>query len=186
MSAIRYRFRGGLTYGGYSGKARRNRDRSRAARMEAQQMLEEYAEPAGETSSHERIIPIGRRSEFLPSVGAIGAEVGYDASDAQMDLPLRSTRPARDDSGTDGKDHAIRLCPGRNGDSAQKSFDTESLNLLPRAQRNLWRDLPVAKLASAARSAMAKGHRAAGLLFGCAVGSAAAAAVLLIIRVAVL
>lgn len=53
--------------GGLSGKARLNRHRNRVHRMHAQQMLEEYYdEEAGDAP--ERPIPLRGRAEFLPTI----------------------------------------------------------------------------------------------------------------------
>lgn len=54
-------------HGGLSGKARLNRHRNRVHRMHAQQMLEEYYDDeAGEAP--ERPIPLRGRAEFLPTI----------------------------------------------------------------------------------------------------------------------
>ncbi len=62
--------------GGLSGKARRNHFRGRALRLHTQQLIDEFLEPESRPARTERFIPIGRRSEFLPSAAAPGSEVG--------------------------------------------------------------------------------------------------------------
>ncbi len=53
---------------GLSGKHRLSHNRSRAARLHAQSLIEEFFEPEEMDSSGAQPIPIRRRSEFLPTV----------------------------------------------------------------------------------------------------------------------
>ena len=74
-------------HGGLSGKARVNRHRNRIHRMHAQQMLEEYYdEEAGEAP--ERLIPLRGRAEFLPTVDRWTQEDAGLESGSQLELVL--------------------------------------------------------------------------------------------------
>lgn len=195
MSAIRYRYRSHAGYGGYAGKARQNRDRSRAARFDMESMLEEYAEPQL-ARMEEREIPIRRRSEFLPSAGVVGSEVGYDFADRQMDLPL-SPQQARsaDDSGCG--DEVLSQLNIVEENAFGVGQDAAAVPVIEcNAQAVAGEALPVpTNRRTRSRSPIPQirfdrtvfsGVPGAGLLYGCMIGGAAAAAVLLVLRLAIL
>jgi hypothetical protein len=194
MSAIRYRYRAGYSYGGYSGKGRRNRERSRAARFDVQRMLDEYTE-ADEEPRRERYIPIGRCSEFLPSAGVENEELTLHDSTAQAALPFGEPEEVANDHRQDG---LIRI---RSGDASprvetqeprsQEARGSETLTgAVHQEPRGPGRGLDGPQVRSP-RPATSAGQermsvKAGGLVYGCAIGSAAAAAVLMVLRLAVL
>lgn len=63
-------------YRALSGKARRARDRSRVARIQAHALLDDFYRPDDCEVGAERPIPIRGRSEFLPTVVTVAAESG--------------------------------------------------------------------------------------------------------------
>ena len=86
-------------HGGLSGKARRTHKMSRAARLHTQEMIADYLEPADWGSEQrERPIHMGRRSEFLPSISstvddpmtvvATASPATSERPHAQLELPL--------------------------------------------------------------------------------------------------
>ena len=124
-----------VKHGGLSGKARRARDRNRAARLHAQQMIEEYLEPGTATRPRreQRYIPIRSRNEFLPS-----ATLSDGTAEPATDVPVRIIRPERS---------------------------------------------PASPVLKPPEQLKRKGNFTfGGFLFGCAMGSAAAALVLLVVH----
>lgn len=195
MSSIRYRYRAGLGLGGYSGKARKNRDRSRAARFDVQHMLDEFSDLNDGDEKHDRFIPIGRRSEFLPTV--MESSERSDETRQQVDLPLTSPRDAaeshkeiagsapdvirmnrRDTSG--GQEGT---CGSTCGPKPTAVISTRPApRLVPHSPEP--RTRPKSSITVNPLGDLLK--RTGGLMYGCAIGSAAAAMILLVLRVAIL
>ena len=146
-------------YNGLSGKARRARDLNRVTRMYAQQMIDEYLYPDSDTWRPERYVPIRSRSVFLPSVASISDD--QDAStQRQLELSLTTAGVA-----------GVRSTGAKVADETRRDF-------VIRPQR-----IPVQskQLRKQKQSPFTPG----GFLFGCALGSAAAAMVLLVVQLAV-
>lgn len=84
--------------GGLNGKARTLRQRDRASRLHAQQLLEEYFDPDLIADRRDRYIPIRSRSEFLPAVAVWRDERNEVdrglAQGVQFELPLNADAPA--------------------------------------------------------------------------------------------
>ena len=147
--------------GGLAGKARRVHHRSRAARLCAQQQIADYLVPKPEPVElrDSRPIPIGHRREFVASV----APEPLHVSGQQLELPLTRVEPVAE--GT------IRItrkplplskaggAAGTNGQTVRKAA-SHTQPTRPRETFSLWR-----------------------FLGGCAMGSAAAAMILLIVQV---
>ncbi len=83
--------------GGLSGKARRIRERSRASRLNAREVIAECLEPTESASMRlDHPVRIGRRSEFFPTaesasqplVEPLGVPEGVAAVGMQLELPL--------------------------------------------------------------------------------------------------
>ncbi len=87
---------------GLNGKARTLRQRDRASRLHAQQLLEEYFDPDSVADRRDRYIPIRSRSEFLPAVAVWRDERNEDdrgfAQGVQFELPLNADAPTPADS----------------------------------------------------------------------------------------
>ena len=138
--------------GGLSGKARKARYRHRAARLHSNHLIKEYFEP-NESGSLVRYVPIRGRGEFLPSVAHIGTVF---ENNQQLELPLDRKGEERRAS----KDRSILFNP--TADRA-KTFDPREL-----------------EPAGDERQGMARDFTLRGFFMGCAMGSAAAALLLLV------
>ena len=145
-------------YNGLAGKARRARDLNRVTRMYTQQMIDEYLYPDSDTWRPERYIPIRSHSEFLPSAASNSDE--QDApTQRQLELPLtNSGTTAERSTGANVADEPRRSSVVR----PPKSY------FQPK-QRRKQEQAPFTP---------------GGFLFGCALGSAAAAMVLLVVQLA--
>ncbi len=155
--------------GGLSGKARHVRCRNRAARMQADELVNEYLESTMTSPGRRRTIPIRGRSEFLPSIAQAQA-ASAAGRDAQLELPLASTKepgkvqPAAADTATVPKtaskppvDVVIRF--------PRSSKPTAPLRLKPPTHYRRKSEFTIG-----------------GFLAGCAMGSAAAALLLLVVQ----
>ncbi len=72
-----------VKHGGLSGKARRARDRNRAERLHAQQIIAEYLEPGAATPGGQHYIRFRRRNEFLPSTTLADVTVAVNSDRLQ-------------------------------------------------------------------------------------------------------
>lgn len=154
--------------GGLSGKARKARNRRRAARLHSGQLIDEHLHPQGAATSY---IPIRGRSEFLPSVVQV---TDVKESERQLEFALRRAEPSsattkrgwrwrgktKQKAGSTA-DRAIRFGHG-------KAFD-------PRGFRP----------ATGTPQLFGRGFTARGFLMGCAMGSAAAAVLLVVVHTAI-
>jgi len=155
-------------YNGLAGKARRTRDLNRVTRMYAQQMIDEYLYPDPDSGRPERYIPIRGRSEFLPSAAFISED--QDApTQRQLELPLIAAGTARENAPpyqTDERSTAVEVADEPRRDSVIRPLRAPFQPMRRRKQK---------------QSPFTPG----GFLFGCALGSAAAAMVLLVVQLAV-
>jgi len=149
-----------------AGKARKNHVRSRAARLYARQWIEESLYEDEEDTT-ERSIPIRGRREFLPTV--THASTASMNEDNQLELPLGSRSGGEEPVRT-----AASAKPAPSGADKVIRFPTRST--LPAGMPFK----PPVQFHSRARFTIG------GFLLGCAMGSAAAAALLLVVRVAFL
>lgn len=138
--------------GGLSGKARKARYRHRAARLHSNKLIDDYLEPEKYQRPAERNVPIGGRSDFLPSVAHIG---NVSETNQQLELPL------------DGK-----------GD--RSAFKDRSIRFNPTADRAKTFDPRELEPAGDERQGMTRDFTLRGFFMGCAMGSAAAALLLLV------
>lgn len=164
---------------GLAGKARRVRRRNRAARLHACQMVHEYFEPDTEDLFRERYIPIRSRAEFVPSVLQDNDnETTLSQSinpGSQLQLPLTaephqpspqkaplSSRKDSMDQSHDKREAVVRF-PATGGKAQPKRRSRLPYPSAPAKERLTLQ----------------------GFLLGCAMGSAAAAVLLLMVRTAV-
>lgn len=155
-------------YNGLAGKARRARDLNRITRMYAQQMIDEYLYPDPDPVRPERYIPIRGRSEFLPSAALISED--QDApTQRQLELPLISAGAARE-----------RTLP----DETVERSTSVAVADVPRRD-SVIRPLRAPFQPMKRRKQKQSPFTPGGFLFGCALGSAAAAMVLLVVQLAV-
>ena len=151
-------------YNGLAGKARRARDLSRASRMYAQHMIDEYMYPESDTWRPQRFIPVRGRSEFLPSAAFVREEPGTLAH-RQLELPLTAVAAPLPVAGPTPE----RTLP--------EPVVEPSRDSVIRPPRTPFRPVRRRKPSSP--------FTPRGFLFGCALGSAAAAVVLLVVQLAV-
>ena len=155
-------------YNGLAGKARRTRDLNRATRMYAQQMIEEYLYPEPATWRPERYIPIHGRSEFLASAAFL-SEDQDTPTQRQLELPMIATGAARESASSDQtveRSTAVEVAEAPRRDSVIRPRKAPFQPM----QRQKQKQSPFTP---------------SGFLFGCALGSAAAAMVLLVVQLAV-
>ncbi len=155
-------------YNGLAGKARRARDLNRVTRMYAQQMIDEYLYPDPDPVRPERYIPIRGRSEFLPSAAFICEDQDAPAQ-RQLELPLSAAATARESSPPDltvKRSTAVEVADEPLRDSVIRPLRAA----FPPMQRRKQKQSPFTP---------------GGFLFGCALGSAAAAMLLLVVQLAV-
>ncbi len=136
--------------GGLSGKARKARYRHRAARLHSNKLIEDYMEPETSQRAAKQHVPIRGRGEFLPSVAYIG---NVSETNQQLELPLDRTEERRTPT-----DRSIRFPEDRT-----KTFDPRAL-----------------EPAGDERGGKLGDFTLRGFVMGCAMGSAAAALLLLV------
>ena len=156
---------------GLSGKARRVHYRNRAVRLYSQQVIEDFLEPdTNEGARGRRHIPIRGRKEFLPSI-AHTSHVA-DARDAnagtQLELP---------NAVSDGRGIVIRLADAGRAPPQRKA---EEALRFPRSGKSA---APIFE--SPEQAKVDKNFTIGGFLLGCAMGSAAAALLLLVVQTAI-
>jgi hypothetical protein len=141
--------------------------------MYAQQMIEEYLYPESDTWRPERFVPIRSRREFFPSAAFISDE---PAAPSQRQLELSLTTVATVVQQSTAKATRERTLP--EPDAAP------SVTAVP------WRDSVIRTPRAAFQPMQRRKQKQSpftpgGFLFGCALGSAAAAVVLLVLQFAV-
>lgn len=153
-------------YNGLAGKARRARDLNRVTRMYAQQMIDEYLYPDPDPVRPERYIPIRGRSEFLPSAAFISED--QDALQRQLELPLSAAAATHESA---PPDQTVQRTAVEVAREPRRSSVIRPLRApFQPTQRRKQKQSPFTP---------------GGFLFGCALGSAAAAMVLLVVQLAV-
>jgi len=177
-------------HGGLSGKARHLRCRSRAQRLVAKQLIDDFNELQVDAEVPERYIRISGRNEFLPAIAQASLRTPRPAY-AQLELPLRmagddtawaSTR----ESSTDPRTFAATgSTPGAPTDAPAASKMPADLlkEQVIRFARSAGPDviLPFKPPEQLDRP-KAPPFTIGGFLAGCAMGSAAAAVALLVVR----
>ncbi len=158
---------------GLSGKARRVRYRNRAVRLYTQQLLDELFEPDRPYATRpSRYIPIRGREEFLPSI-AHTSDVAAARTRTQLELPFPTSDRARTALPTTDTTRAV---------SKRKTQEAGDMPLrFPRAEKATASPIPRAS----ERPEVDKNFTIGGFFLGCAMGSAAAALVLLVMQTAI-
>jgi hypothetical protein len=161
--------------GGLNGKARTLRQRDRASRLHAQQLLEEYFDPDSLADRGDRYIPIRCRSEFLPAVTAWRDECNEEdkgfAQGAQFELPLDAGAPAP----ADFCDAGVKV-------PATQTTPVELRHVNEKPPMGWAR--PKVSFQPVSRRNPRGSFNPKRFLYGCLLGSAAAAVVLLMVSVA--
>lgn len=151
---------------GLSGKARRVRERNRAARLHVAQVIQEYDEPEAVDPAVERFIPIRHRKVFSPSVEFV-EPAGGGAVRGQKAIVKPCTVASR------GHTKNRTVAP-----LVKASFSSGKALRLSCAS-DATRD---ASLARAAIYSRRETFRWRGFLYGCAMGTAAASILLICVR----
>ena len=156
--------------GGLAGKARRVRNRSRAARLYAQQLIEDYFEPDPTERRRSRSVPICGRSDFLPTAVRPEDTPSGDR-EAQLELALAEvTTP----SPAELPISEVVAMPARPAEVLANTVIRFPRTAEPCAK-------PLLKPPQQFRPRREK-FTFGGFLLGCAMGSAAAALVLLVVQ----
>ncbi|MFH1110914.1 MAG: hypothetical protein V1790_17205 [Planctomycetota bacterium] len=168
-------------YNGLAGKARRARDLSRASRMLARQMIDEYLYPESDAWRPQRFIPIRGRSEFLPSAAFIREEPST-LTHRQLELPLTAgavSPPSAIEAAPERTlpHRGVEASPGPTVATEPRTAAEQPRDSVIRPRRAPFRPIRRRKPSSP--------FTPGGFLFGCALGSAAAAVVLLVVQLAV-
>ncbi len=152
-------------YNGLAGKARRARNLHRASRIYAQQMIDEYLYPELETTRPERVIPIRSRHEFLPSAAFFREETSQPAK-RQLELSLAGGTSSTKRSLPEPLIGILKFTDAVKRDSVIRPRKAPTQSTPQRTQKE-------------------SPFTPRGFFFGCALGSAAAAVVLLVVQIAV-
>jgi len=160
--------------GGLQGKERRMRDRGRAERMYLQSLIDEYLHPDEKSGRRERFVPIRSRSDFLPSAAFAEGEQNQESMrqlELSFEVALASAPTQQERMETKSvKSPALVLVQD---EPAGKSFKPVLVKRPSRAaDPRVASPTPVSEREFTLR----------GLLFGSAMGSAAAAMLLLVVR----
>lgn len=159
-----------VKHGGLSGKARQLHCRNRATRLYQQQLIHEYLEPDTVGAGRHRFIPIRGRNEFLPSVAGTGVTTGRTR---EMQLGLGLTTAKKAGKGDRPADTA-RTIPRPKVEPAPDAVIRFPRTARPGAS-------PVLKLPEEFGRTRER-FTIGGFLIGCAMGSAAASLVLLVMH----
>lgn len=158
---------------GLKGKARRARDRSRANRLSANQRIADFTTPESKARRGGLEPRMGQRSEFhteIPSLRSDGESKPRRLS--QMQLPLGSEQRTKQATRRVAKQPAVI----RVGKGVTDRDDGDSVSNLIR------QGAPLGRVAMhPARVGPNGNFSISGFLCGCAIGSAAAAAILVIV-----
>ena len=169
--------------GGLTGKARSNRHRNRVQRMRAQQMLDEYFE----TEDYEeapRHVPLRGRAEFLPTIDSWTQEDAPFATGDQLEFTVQAIEGTNNTQSNNDLDllfHAEQDAP--------ECVENLSFEKAPPATVTI---IPAPYWARPRSSFQPQGGRKVErtfdlrrFVYGCALGSAAAAAILLAVSTVV-
>jgi len=166
----------GINYGGLAGKARRMHVRESADRWFSNQLIADYYEPDEDQRPAIRAIPIRSRSEFVPS--AMSFSAGEAAVDRQLDLPLNDGNAILPPQRLDDQ----ALTPAADVDRAAAGPIT--IPFQRPSRRGSFSPLPL-DWSKGSRPRRTSPFTLRGFMTGFAVGSAAAAVLLLFVSAAI-
>jgi hypothetical protein len=163
--------------GGLHGKARKNHRKNRAWRLQSQQMIEEFVAPKVESHDRPRQVPIRRRAEFVPSAPVLGSEYGVGRDD---ELELVYATGSEDGSGIFDDAYAL-VSESSESESAIKFAPSDAT--VDRDEREALMKYDSAEMLAPGRVARhSESFTAQGFALGCALGTAAAAMLLVMVR----
>lgn len=165
MPAIRER--------GLSGKARRAGKRRRAARIHQQQLIEEAIHPEPSPHEHTKSIPIGSRSEFLPSACHENSVVNVSPKRSGGLVAVRRAQP-----GDMHKKQRTFWFKRNSRQGSAKNMGSQEPNFVPQPKTPTLRT----RLARGSNIGWVREFSLRRFVTGCAVGSAAASGLLLLVQ----
>lgn len=166
----------GASIGGLCGKARRQSKRSRASRLYDQKFVDEYFEPDGMGPGIKRHVPIGRRSEFLPSVvSSLAPDLFAASGEGIAEEPAAQFDPALGGGDYQG-DRAVSFGVSASTETVEPPAVLLVKRPSTRAERPSTIDRP-----SDTKSSYTFG----GFMLGCAMGSAVAVMMLMVMQAVV-
>ena len=155
---------------GLAGRERKAHYRNRAGRLFTQMLIDEYLEPTPDEADRDRFIPIRGRSDFLPAVAtSVLEELSH--ADTQLELPLT----CEDDNGRHKTQDPAKSKRNGNGKSdAVIRFRSQASRI---AEETSEQSQPAESVPSTSDEKSEFTLR--GFLYGCALGSGAAAVLLM-------
>lgn len=159
--------------GGLAGKARNNRHRRRIERIHAQQMLEEYlGEEEDQLEMRSRHVPVRGRADFLPTIDSWSRDDETIQTGSQLELTLS---PAPDRNG-------LEVCEESESMPAAAMSDVETINSPIVIPAPYWAR-PRASFQPQGGRGVARTFDLRRFAYGCALGGAAAAVILLVVGI---
>lgn len=163
--------------GGLCGKARNNRHRRRVERMHAQQMLEEYfGEEEDEIEVRSRHVPVRGRAEFLPTLDSWSRDDQTIETGSQLELTLTAESSPRERASSE----CLVLAADESASKADVTTCTTDATKPIVIPSPYWARPRPAFQPRGGREA-ARTFDLRRFAYGCALGSAAAAAILLLV-----
>lgn len=163
-------------HGGLTGKARSIKFRNRVERIRAQQLLDEYFDEDGEDRPRPHI-RFGRRSDFLPAVDDWTSDSATFETGDQLELSLVGEKAQEQSAAATSNSQAATAIPDTAIDPAPKP----ATKVIP---ASYWARPKIAFQPAGGRN-VSKSFDPKRFLVGCALGSAAAAAILMIVSTVV-
>ncbi len=169
--------------GGLAGKARSNRHRNRVQRMRAQQMLEEYYD-ADDNEIEGRPIPLRGRAEFLPTIDSWSQEDAAFETGNQLELTLQAATDAGEKQSSEVVELQLQIAK----EASELAEKAASESVTP----PMVKIIPAPYWARPRATFQPQGKRVVNgsfdfkrFVYGCALGTAAAAAILLVVSTVV-
>ncbi len=175
--------------GGLQGKARQNKVRNRAWRLHSQQMIEEFVDPKTNLKGG-RQIPVKRRGEFTPSAPVMGSKYGV-GTEQELEL-VYSTENDDEVSDTGLFDDAFALVSPEASEESAITFsaptnaaqrEKENASVEPDERQALFADRQNKATPVGIEARAEDDFTVGGFAIGCAMGTAAAAVLLMMVRV---
>ena len=164
--------------GGLTGKARSNRLRNRVQRMQAQQMLDEYFE-IEDFEISPRPVPLRGRAEFLPTVNNwTQEEVAFETGD-QLEFSVKAIESVSDTQESQLPSEQDGLAQAE--DTVPETAPPATLTVIPAPY---WAR-PRSTFQPQGGRNVDRNFDFRRFVYGCALGTAAAAAILLVVSTVV-
>ncbi len=169
--------------GGLTGKARSNRLRKRVQRMQAQQMLDEYFE----IEDHEispRPVPLRGRAEFLPTIDRWTQEDATFETGDQLEFIVQAVEGSNNTQSNNDLDSQFHAAHDASDHAEATTFDKAPPATVTIIPAPYWAR-PRATFQPPAGRKVERAFDLRRFVYGCALGTAAAAAILLAVSTVV-